>query len=379
MKTLRAESARASIDALARSGLPWGEFGIESMEILRRAIPFEGVCFGSIDPATDLVTGSVKIGIDAPCEVEFAHHEYVEDNISLFTDLANREFPVSILHEETDDDPRRSSRFRDLFEPMFGFGHEMRAIARAGGRTWGGVALYRGHESSGFSPAEALFLESITDSLALGVRAGLVVSVAESQMHLDVQPAEKGPAVIVFDADQNVISATPAAARRVEELDGDLWGEMPTSVASALGAARALLAGRSTAVPRLIVRGAGGEWFAVHAAPLTGRDGASQTVVTIESAGPSALLPLVVSTFGLTARESEVVGAVLRGDSTTVVAKSLHMSPYTVQDHLKSIFAKAGVSSRRELMSRVYFDHYAPQKDGRLGTDGWFANPVSTT
>ena len=120
------------------------------------------------------------------------------------------------------------------------------------------------------------------------------------------------------------------------------------------------------------VRAMTGEWFAVHAAPLAGCDGTHQIAITIEGASPSALLPLVASTLGLTTRESEVTAAVLRGDPTSLIAKCLHMSPYTVQDHLKSIFAKAGVSSRRELMSWVFFEHYAPRKGAQVGVDGWF-------
>jgi hypothetical protein len=50
------------------------------------------------------------------------------------------------------------------------------------------------------------------------------------------------------------------------------------------------------------------------------------------------------------------------------------LSPYTVQDHVKSLFEKTSVSSRQELVARVFLDDYLPHLAGRtrLTAEGAF-------
>ena len=85
--------------------------------------------------------------------------------------------------------------------------------------------------------------------------------------------------------------------------------------------------------------------------PLIGGD-EDHIAVTIEPASGDQLMSLLLVAYGLTAREREVCREVIAGHSTADIAGRLFISSNTVQDHLKSVFAKVGVRSRGELVAR---------------------------
>jgi DNA-binding CsgD family transcriptional regulator len=108
------------------------------------------------------------------------------------------------------------------------------------------------------------------------------------------------------------------------------------------------------------VRTESGRWLVVRGSVLGDEPGA-QVAVMIEPARPHELAPLVADAYRLTEREREVTQLVARGLPTDAIAARLHLSPWTVQDHLKAIFEKIGVGTRGELVARMFFQQRAPQ------------------
>ena len=77
--------------------------------------------------------------------------------------------------------------------------------------------------------------------------------------------------------------------------------------------------------------------------------------MVIEPARGAVILPLLAAAYGLTGREREVIRCVLNWLSTRRISTRLQITPYTVQDHLKAIFTKLGVTSRGELAHHLAF------------------------
>ncbi len=368
---MRADAIEASLGGLARAGLPAAEFAEGALGLLRRAVPFESACLAFTDPATELLTGTVKLDLPDARDAEFARLEYGFDDVNTFRDISARDVPVGVLDLDTDGRPDTSRRYREFLVPHFDQGNEMRAACRIDGQTWGLLGLYRPTASTGFSQAEAAFIAAASVTIAGGVRAGLVAAAAPALSAASV----KGPAVLVIDEHDGIVQASDSLAHRLDELGGDPWGGLPIGLASVVGAARAFASGRSDVPARTRVRTQSGGWLVVHASTLASRDGhRGDVVVTIEEARPPEIVPLVVAAFGLTERERDVVRLVLSGQSTQEIAQALYLSPYTVQDHLKSIFVKTGVASRRELVAKVFFEQYGPRIGSPLAPDGWFSD-----
>jgi DNA-binding CsgD family transcriptional regulator len=154
---------------------------------------------------------------------------------------------------------------------------------------------------------------------------------------------------------------------------------LPYAILAVVACMLALEQGKETQpdlVPRTRLRTASGHWLALHASRLSGSNTQGQIAVIVEVARPVEIAPLIGQAYDLSKRESEVLQSVLRGHSTVEIAATFHISSNTVQDHLKAIFEKVGVRSRRELVGQLFAEHYQPHiAAGRsLDRNGWFTS-----
>jgi DNA-binding CsgD family transcriptional regulator len=370
---LTLERVRRDIDALAHAGLDTATFLDEALTSLQRAVPCDAACVASIDPLTRLATGAFKFGALADREdtdVLWGELEYGNVEPTSFAELARSGVKAVAMHQATSGDTARSRRVRELVESSLGCTDELRVIACDGEDLWGGVALFRAGRHTPYAENEVRFATGLSGLIARGLRVGIL---ARAAAHPPAGAAVAAPAVMVFDIEGRLQQTSTAPGPLPGDVGGSVGGPPPAVVSSLVAAARRYAAGATDVLPSSRVRLSCGEWVVLHASPLSGVDGiTSSIVVTVNRARPPEIVPLIVAGFDLTPREREVTQLVLEGLDTRMISARLHLSPHTVQDHLKSIFDKTGVRTRRELVARIFFEQYAPRIGEPLDPSGRF-------
>ena len=125
--------------------------------------------------------------------------------------------------------------------------------------------------------------------------------------------------------------------------------------------ALAATAGHGDGTARARARTRRGTWLVCHASCLDDADGSLRAIaVVVEPATAAEIAPIIVQAYDLTDREEQITRLIARGASTADIADELFLSAHTVRDHVKAIFAKVGVTSRGELVAKLFADWYEP-------------------
>lgn len=323
----------------------------ESAGVIAGAVEYDGSpCWYTLDPASLLITSHVNADMET-MPAEWLAAEYYQDDVNTLVEVARSAAGISTLHEATGGDPTSSPRW--IENSKYGGDQEMVCVFRSGtGETWGAIGLYRYVDRPLFDDGDKAFVRAASRHLADGARRSLLAAEAKE---LDDPQA---PGLLVLSATWEVISTTPRVKHLLADLpDGDrTTARLPSSVVAVASRARA----GEQAVVRL--RSRSGRWIVVHASPLVAhRKKQTEVAVIIEPAHPGRIAPLLMSAYGLTQREQEATRLVLQGNDTNAIAEALFISPHTVQEHLKHVFEKTGVRSRRDLVGKVFFGHYEPR------------------
>jgi DNA-binding CsgD family transcriptional regulator len=362
------ENLTGAVVEICRSGLAPEVLRDRVLARLRRAVPFDAAFWATVDPTTLLFTQPHQQEIPVETVPYFIQNEFLDQDVNKWTALARERLGVRTLAQATAGEMETSARYRDIFQPL-GLGDELRAVLRVGGACWGYICLHR-EAGPSFSRQEIDYVHRLAPHLAEGIRAGLLLSTTELA---DVADA---PGLVVLASDGSILSATEAGELWLEELGqpDPALSRVPTEVQAL--AARVRRPNASPAgLPRLRVRTRTGRWAVLHAARMA-TPATDAIAVIMEEPSPAELAPVLMMAYGLTKQEQSLTALVCRGLPTKEIAAKLHITPNTVQDHLKSIFDKTGVSSRRELVATILQEQYLPRAMAGqpLGPAGFFTS-----
>lgn len=369
--TARAQRTLDNVAGIAASATTADDLLAGLAQELHRAVPHDSAGWFGVDPVTLLATAPSRVeNLDADYCSLYWHLEFHEQDFGSFSDLAQGD-GAAALRLSLDDRPARSVRYREFMSPL-GFEDELRATFSVGGSVWGIVDLYRSSATQPFTAEEVDLVRSMSGVVATALRDHVRA----------VSPwlgRPSAPGLIVLDAEGRAVSSNAEAQAWLRDLwpcsatgcdDGpaslDLYElrdcdqAVPTPLYALAARARAVAEGRERVPARLRLRDQRGRWLVLHASALSSPDGGGGTVaIVIEAAKSAEVAPIVIEAYSLTPRERDVLAAIARGESTAEIAAQLFLSPHTVRDYVKTVFEKVGVSSRNELVARLFSEHYA--------------------
>ncbi|MDR6973159.1 helix-turn-helix transcriptional regulator [Leifsonia shinshuensis] len=336
----RAHRARCQILDLAAGDCGLSQVYGEAIAVVGRTVGSELTCWAAIDPDTLTISAMVSGEVRIPVEYEplLAEAECSASEPHTFAELARRRRSVAQLSELTAHERDASLRAREVWRPL-GLDQEARTVFVTDGACWGAAGMVRSGRD--FDERELEFLRAVAPAIASVSRLAALREAA-------LPDGGTAPAIVVLGGYGELRSATSAAQAWRGRFDAIAPHRFELLMRLMWVGSRESTGHRY----RVRVRDGRARWAVLEASPLVG--GAEPEVaVLISGAGADDVGAVLLAAYGLTDRERDIVREVASGRSTLEIGHRLFISPYTVQDHLKSIFSKVGVHSRGELVDRL--------------------------
>ena len=332
------------IRACGSAGEDLGTIRGRILRAVNAVVPFDAAFLAGADPETLLFT---SVFADEPLSASaplFLENEFgASPDVNRFADLARCGDPVASLDTATGGDRSASARWREIMDPL-GMGDELRVVLRVDRTTWGYLCLHRSG-SAGFDEREMAALRTVAPHLAEAFRGAAVAAT-------DAPPGTSEAVILVSD---HIVVAVGGAVEDIAAGAVAVGAPLPLPLAAVVRRLEAIEdeGGADLPPPTIRITTANGVLVAVHAARMRDASGSGPIVLTVAPAAPQERSSLLLAAYGLTPAQCRVAKLVLQGRTTGQIVVELRISANTVQDHLKAVFDKVGVRSRRELVGAL--------------------------
>lgn len=317
------------------------------VHVLRQALRADAYAFVMTDPASE-------VGLDplaqVPCLAQLPtliRLKYLTP-VNRWTSLTT----AAGLRAATRDRPETSLLWRELLR-HHDIGDVASTVFRDRYGCWGFLDLWRTGTDARFDDTQLELLTRITEPVTTALRR----TQAGTLLTGPTPHPPPGPVLLLLTPRLDVHGQTPHTPQYLRTLLPPPPDTPPVPAIAYNVAAQllALEAGIDTHPATGRIHLTAGHWLTARADRLDAHEPGPQRpiAVTLETTTPTERRELFTRAFGLTPRESQLLGHLAAGRNTQQTATLMSISQHTVQDHLKAISAKTGIHTRRTLISHA--------------------------
>lgn len=333
------------IDGICRQGLDERDLRVAVLAELRTALSFDAYAWLLTDPVTCVGSSPVAEVPNLADLPSVIHAKYLT-TVNRWTGMSS---DVAVtLAGSTGGDRSRSLLWSSVLS-RYGICDVASVVLRDSAGCWGFVDLWR--RSSNFEPHECDVLSAMTERVTPALRQALL-----GTFEIPNTGPLNGPIVLLLTDDLGLVGQTERTEQYLRALlpAGGGRAAVPAAAYNVAAQLLAVEAAIDDHMPQARVHVPGRSWTTIRAGRITTGPADGATIaVSIEPTSPAERAELYGRVAGLTPREADVLAVVVTGDDTRHAAQQLAISDHTLQDHLKSIFAKTRTNSRRLLIARA--------------------------